>query len=188
MPKFEKVTCRILNRQSRSPAWSGPCSARWPVWTPWCGRAAAPRLSPRGSLSPYTCHHFRGEFILKNWTTNLTDWLKPSIFGGTPRRLINGHPAKKINGSECDFSFKQKVFKISYYWIRDATLARSVFRIVFGTWIVKMLCCELIKVYLALSGNRSKCIITNSDFYAGSTNAASTNVAEPVTFAKAQAG
>ena len=64
------------------------------------------------------------------------------------------------------------------------------FRIVFGTWIVKMLCCELIKVYLALSGNRSKCIITNSDFYAGSTNAASTgtNVAEPVTFAKAQAG
>ena len=109
MPKFEKVTCRILNRQSRSPAWSGPCSARWPVWTPWCGRAAAPRLSPRGSLSPYTCHHFRGEFILKNWTTNLTDWLKPSIFGGTPRRLINGHTAKKINGSECDFSFKQSV-------------------------------------------------------------------------------
>ena len=37
-------------------------------------------------------------------------------------------------------------------------------------------------------GNRSKCILTDSDLYAGSTNAACTNVAEPVPFAKAGAG
>ena len=51
------------------------------------------RHAARYLLTPVTISG--GEFIFKNWTTNLTDWLKPSVFGGIPGRLINGPPDNK---------------------------------------------------------------------------------------------